>query len=53
MWAQIQYNKIRDGYMILLLQLITNFINEARRKDLSKSFALVNKLLSNLCKQFS
>ena len=43
MWAQIQRDKIRDGHTILLPQLIADLTDEARRKDLPKSFASVNR----------
>ena len=42
-WAQIQRDKIRDGHTILLLQLIADLTDEARRKDSAKSFTTVNK----------
>ena len=47
MWAQIQYNKIYNGYTISLFQLITDLTNKAQQKDLTKSFIIVNKPLGN------
>jgi hypothetical protein len=43
MWAQIQQDKIRDGYSISLLQLIADLTDEAWRKDSANSFALFNQ----------
>ena len=47
MWAQIQHNKIHDNHTILLLQLIADLTNEAQQKDSPKSFASINKPLSD------
>jgi len=43
MWAQIQCDKIYNGHMISLLQLIADLTDEAQQKDSPKSFASVNK----------